>query len=54
VRPFHAPVYLDGYSDEIDAIDKKGNLRVPEGPGLGIKLDWKYIEKNKTGRVVYE
>lgn len=54
VRPFHPPVYLGAYSDEIDAIDKNGNLRVPEGPGLGVGLDWKYIEKNKTGRVVYE
>jgi L-alanine-DL-glutamate epimerase-like enolase superfamily enzyme len=53
VRPFHAPVYTSGYSDEIDAIDSAGNVSVPDLPGLGVTLDWKYIEAHKTDRAVY-
>jgi L-alanine-DL-glutamate epimerase-like enolase superfamily enzyme len=53
VRPFHAPVYTSGYSDEIDAIDLKGNVAVPDLPGLGVTFDWKYIEAHQTGRTVY-
>ena len=53
VRPFHAPVYTSGYSDEIDAIDGNGNVTVPDLPGLGVTLDWQYIEAHKTVRTVY-
>jgi L-alanine-DL-glutamate epimerase-like enolase superfamily enzyme len=54
VRPFHAPVYTSDYSDEIDAIDRNGNVTVPDLPGLGVTFDWRYIEAHKTGRAVYE
>jgi L-alanine-DL-glutamate epimerase-like enolase superfamily enzyme len=53
VRPFHAPVYTSGYSDEMDAIDGNGNVTVPDLPGLGVTFDWRYIEAHKTGRTVY-
>ena len=53
VRPFHAPVYTCGYSDEMDAIDGNGNVTVPDLPGLGVTFDWRYIEAHKTGRTVY-
>ncbi len=48
------PVLLDGYTDELDAIDENGCVQPPEGPGLGVTLDWNYIEKHKTDRVTYE
>ena len=48
------PIYLDGYSDELDAIDPHGNVHVPDAPGLGIRLDWDYIEKHRTARVVFD
>jgi len=54
VRPFHAPVYTSGYSDELDAIDRNGHVHVPDLPGLGVTLDWEFIEAHKTGRTVYE
>lgn len=53
-KPFHPHIYLNGYSDDLDAIDKQGNLTVPDGPGMGVEYDWAYIEKHKTGRTVYE
>ena len=48
------PIYLDGYSDELDAIDPDGNVHVPDAPGLGVGLDWDYIEKHRTARVVFD
>ena len=45
------PVYLDGYSDQLDSIDENGCVQVPEGPGLGVTLDWGYIESRKVAKV---
>jgi len=42
------PLYLN-YRDGLDAIDDKGCVYAPEGPGLGAELDWDYIKKHKTG-----
>lgn len=48
------PVYEEGYSDTIDAVDDDGTVPVPDGPGLGVAYDWEYIEANQTGKRVYE
>lgn len=45
------PVYLDGYSDELDAIGNDGCVPVPSGPGLGVRYDWPAIRRLETGRV---
>jgi L-alanine-DL-glutamate epimerase-like enolase superfamily enzyme len=42
------PVYRDGYSDELDSIDKDGCVGVPEGPGLGVEYDWEFIMKHRV------
>lgn len=41
-------VYLN-YSDGLDVVDEKGCVYAPEGPGLGVELDWDYISAHKTG-----
>jgi L-alanine-DL-glutamate epimerase-like enolase superfamily enzyme len=51
--PFGPPVYKN-YKDSLDAIDKNGCITVPEGPGLGVQIDWDYINKNKTDSVEYK
>jgi L-alanine-DL-glutamate epimerase-like enolase superfamily enzyme len=28
-------------------IDKEGYVAVPDKPGLGLEIDWKYIDKHK-------
>ena len=48
------PVFGDGYSCELDSIDENGCVQVPEGPGLGVSIDWDYIEKRTVDKVVYE
>ena len=50
----HFPVYADGYSDTLHDVDEKGHVPVPEGPGLGVELDWDYIAKHRTGLVEYK
>jgi len=42
-------IYADDYQDSLDAIDKEGNVTVPDGPGLGVKYNWDFIMKNRTG-----
>jgi L-alanine-DL-glutamate epimerase-like enolase superfamily enzyme len=48
------PVYACDYSDELDAVDARGHVPVPSGPGLGTPLDWDFLNANVTDRVVYE
>jgi L-alanine-DL-glutamate epimerase-like enolase superfamily enzyme len=47
------PVWID-YSDELDAIDAEGNVYAPEGPGIGVELDWQYIKKHESGHEVLD
>lgn len=48
------PLYKDGYSDELDSVDSKGHVSIPQGPGLGVEIDWEWVTKHETGKVVYE
>ena len=51
-NPWSLPVYNTDYSDEINCIDKNGNVSVSDKPGLGVKYDWDYIEKNKLQTLI--
>ena len=35
----NAPLYSDGYEDELRAVDKDGCVAVPSGAGLGVEYD---------------
>jgi L-alanine-DL-glutamate epimerase-like enolase superfamily enzyme len=48
------PLYKDGYRDTLDAIDERGHVPVPQGPGLGVEIDWDWVAAHRTGLVVYE
>ena len=54
VPTFGHQAYAHGYSDQIDSIDEHGNVQVPEKPGLGVELDWDYIDAHTVDRVLYE
>ena len=47
-------VYADDYSDDLDAVDAKGCVAVPEGPGLGATINWDWVGKNEVDKVVYD
>jgi L-alanine-DL-glutamate epimerase-like enolase superfamily enzyme len=48
-----ADVYLE-FSDEISSIDADGCVPVPQLPGLGVAVNWAWVERNRTDLVVYE
>jgi len=50
----HAPeLYLD-YDDSLEAVDKNGHIPVPKGPGIGVEINWDWINANRTNLIVYE
>lgn len=49
-----APIYKGEYSDELDAIDDRGHVPVPQGAGLGVDIDWEYVRANEIDSAVYE
>ena len=51
---FNPEPYASEYSDSLRSIGKDGCVSVPEGPGLGIELNWDYIESRTPGVTVYD
>jgi len=47
-------IFSSDYSDGLDTVDARGHVPVPTGPGLGVTIDWDWVRKNETGKVVYE
>lgn len=47
------PLFLGDYKDTLDAIDEKGHVPVPRGPGLGVEIDWEWVNRRQTGVVEY-
>ena len=47
VKSTKPPIYKD-YSDDLDAVDKDGNFWAPDGPGLGVELDWDWIRAHQV------
>lgn len=55
VKQTKAPIYPDRqWMDELDSVDAQGCIDVPEGAGLGVPLDWTFINAHKRGEAVYE
>jgi L-alanine-DL-glutamate epimerase-like enolase superfamily enzyme len=54
IRRKDPPIYKGDYSDELDAIDARGEVPVPQGPGLGVEIDWQFVESHAVDSVVYE
>lgn len=51
VRTTRLPVYAD-YNDDLDAIDATGCVYAPEGPGIGVPLDWDWIRAHQVDHAV--
>jgi len=52
VRTTKSPVYLN-YSDDLDAIDSDGNVYAPEGPGIGVEIDWDWVRAHQVDRATW-
>jgi len=42
------PVFGSGYSDALEAVGEDGCFPVPTEPGLGVALDWDFIQRRRT------
>jgi hypothetical protein len=47
------PLYQGDYRDTLDAVDANGHVPVPTGPGLGVPIDWNWVDAHRTGLVKY-
>jgi L-alanine-DL-glutamate epimerase-like enolase superfamily enzyme len=47
------PIYPPGFTDELENIDQDGCVPVPQGPGLGVELDWDYIKAHQVSVTEY-
>ena len=55
VKNDRAPVYEDPqFLDGIDCVDENGCVDVPDGPGLGVPVNWDFVNARKTGETVFE
>jgi L-alanine-DL-glutamate epimerase-like enolase superfamily enzyme len=41
------------YSDALDAIDKHGCVPVPDAPGLGVEINWDWVNAHKSGAITF-
>lgn len=48
--PETAPPVYTNFSDALDAIDENGHVPVPDGPGLGVEINWDFVEAGRTGK----
>lgn len=46
-------LYID-YSDDLDAIDEGGYVPIPNGPGLGVEIDWDWLQAHETARYILD
>lgn len=54
VKKTKPPIYPAEFTDELENIDENGHVAVPQGSGLGVEMDWDYIESRRVDTVVYE
>jgi L-alanine-DL-glutamate epimerase-like enolase superfamily enzyme len=54
VKNTKPPIMLPEFTDELENVDKDGCVAVPEGPGLGVELDWDWIKAHTVDTVVFE
>lgn len=54
VKNTKPPIYPPEYTDELENVDANGHVPVPQGPGLGVELDWDYIKAHHVDTVASE
>lgn len=48
------PIYPPEFTDELENVDENGHVVVPQGPGLGVEMDWDYIKSHQVDRIVHK
>ncbi|KXA89839.1 hypothetical protein AKJ62_02235 [candidate division MSBL1 archaeon SCGC-AAA259D14] len=39
-----------GFTEKIEQINSDGTLQVPQNPGLGVEIDWEFVNERETSR----
>ena len=47
-----ANLYID-YQDDLEAIDPQGHVSIPQGPGLGVAVNWEWVDRKRVAVVEY-
>lgn len=47
-------IYPPEFTDELENVDENGHVVVPQGPGLGVEMDWDYIKSHQVDRIVHK
>ena len=47
-----ANLYID-YRDDLEAIDPQGHVSIPQGPGLGVAINWEWVDRKRVAVVEY-
>jgi L-alanine-DL-glutamate epimerase-like enolase superfamily enzyme len=50
---FTPDCYACGYSDHLETVGADGCFPVPQGPGLGVRMDWDWIRRHRTEHHVF-
>jgi L-alanine-DL-glutamate epimerase-like enolase superfamily enzyme len=51
---FTPDCYSCGYSDKLEDVGADGCFPVPDGPGLGVTVDWDWIAAHRVERHVFD
>ena len=54
IKQSKPPIYPPEFTDELENVDANGHVLVPQGPGLGVEMDWDYIKRHQVDTVVYD
>jgi L-alanine-DL-glutamate epimerase-like enolase superfamily enzyme len=47
----HDPnLYID-YEDDLEAVDENGHVPIPQGPGLGVEINWEWVNRNRVSMI---
>lgn len=49
LRTYRPDIYID-YNDNLDGIDKNGNVFAPDGHGIGVDIDWDWVSFHSIDR----
>ena len=43
-----------GYVGDVEVVGSDGTIEVPTGPGMGVEIDWDFVEERGTGHTVID
>jgi L-alanine-DL-glutamate epimerase-like enolase superfamily enzyme len=43
-----------GFLEDAEQPDSSGRIAVPDSPGLGVEIDWDFVEDRQTGHEVID